>query len=191
MVLWLPKMRCCIVKFCVSKAEIHIRIFIRIYQALIFFIPRLMCHNKNTSKNSRRKKIRLFIMLLLKPCHLRAVSTSTSMAGFMSRYALCYCFVPFFAEHSGHKLAQSIQSILLNILSGFNFGSWSCRIFQLFQRLFGGVGDVIEMSCGKTGPRKGHHSGMKEGDHFFYPQIIFIIPSYCYHVCGQRSLTYH
>lgn len=61
-------------------------------------------------------------------CHLRPASTSARVAGFMSCYTLCYCFVPFLAEHHGHKLAQSIQSLLLNLLSSFNFGS--CSGFQ-------------------------------------------------------------
>ena len=130
-------------------------------------------------------------MPLLKQCHLRAASTSASVAGFMSCYALCYCFVPFFAEHSGCKLAQSVQSLLLNLLSSFNFGSWSCCIFQHFQRLLGGVRNVIETSCGKMSPSKGQHGGIEEGDHFFYPRTIFVIQSYCYRVCGQRSLTYN
>lgn len=73
----------------------------------------------------------------------------------------------FFEEQSGHKVAQSIQRILLNLLSSFNFESWSYCILQHFQSLVGGSGNVTELSCGKTRPREVRYGGTKEGDHLF------------------------
>lgn len=154
-------MRFCAAKLCVNKTEIYSRIFIGIYHVLTFFIPWLMCHNKTPVRIVKEKSQAIHNAAV--QCHLRAASMTAAVPGLMGSYSPVNCFVPFFAKHSNHKLAQSFQSVLLYLLSSFNFGSWSCCIFQCFQRLVGGVWDVTDMFWVKRSHSKRQHASIKGG----------------------------